>query len=253
VRPVAATAILFSALAAAAQSPMPYERPADDAPPAASTETVSASSSTANAPSDEAAGRGFKVAGDEPKAKIVRPLHAVIHKGAADWEPLSLRVGGVPGAAGNDVALKVVKIKGRMKGENSKARSVARLHKGVRDSRWLVISSYPKSLYDSRTHFELRFRVFEGFVEGVEAAAVTVTDRSRRPSSRYLDAYGLRAEGIEYQEDRPGSGQFVVAEFDPRPGASSVNSGRLEKAQFAKKIGFVNLSWSVKGVRAARK
>lgn len=212
-----------------------------------STTTVTASSSTA--PTDEVAGHGFQVGGDAPKARLKRPMHAIIHKDAVDWEPWGLREGGVPGAAENAVTLKVVKVKGRLKGERTKARSAARLHKGAKDSRWLVICLYPKSLELKRTHLELRFRVFEGFVEEVQAAAVTVTDR-RRPSAELLDSYDLRAEGIEYQEERPGSGLFVVAELDPRPGASSVNSGRLETAEFADTVlGFVNLSWSVKGVR----
>ncbi len=250
-------ALLLLAAAAAAQSPMPYQKPdaaaaPAAAPPAASTETVTASSSTA--PTDEVAGHGFKVGGTAPKAKLSRPMHAVIHKEAADWEPLALRVGGVPGSAENAVALKVVKVKGRMKGENTKARSAARLHKGAKDSRWLAISLYPKALERKRTHLELRFRIFEGFVEEVQAAAVTVTDRRRPPSAKLLDSYDLREEGIEYQEERPGSGQFVVAELDPRPTAAAANSGRLEKAEFADKdLGFVNLSWSVKGVRAPGK
>ncbi|MBI2788763.1 MAG: hypothetical protein HYX59_08790 [Elusimicrobia bacterium] len=250
--------VLFAVLlaaTAAAQNPM-YGA---NAPPAASTETVTASTaavsaSTSTAPTDETAGRGFKVGGDAPKPKLARPLHAVIHKDAVDWEPLGLRVGGVPGAAENAAALKVVKVKGRMKGENSKARSVARLHKGKKDSVWLVISLYPKSLERRRTHFELRFRVFEGFVEDVEAAAVTVTDRRRQKSDRLLDSWDLRDQAIEYESERPGSGQFVVAELDPRPGSSARNSGRLEKAEFAHKdLGFVNLSWSVRGLKALGK
>ena len=101
---------------------------------------------------------------------------------------------------------------------------------------------------------ELRLRVFEGYVENVQAAAVTVTDRRRPPSARLLDSYDLHEAGVGYQEERPGSGQFVVAELDPRPGAASVNSGRLENAEFAdKELGFVSLSWSVKGVGAAGK
>lgn len=242
---------LCIAASAAAQNPM-YGA---EAPPAASTSAVAASTaavaaSSSTAPSDDASGRGFKVGGEEPKPKLARPMHAVIHKDAADWEPVGLRAGGVPGAAENTAALKVVKIKGRMKGENSKARSAARLHKGKKDSVWLVISVYPKSLERRRTHFELRFRVFEGFVEDVEAAAVTVTDRRRQKSDRLLDSWDLRDQAIEYESERPGSGQFVVAELDPRPGASARNSGRLEKAEFAHKdLGFVNLSWSVRGLK----
>ncbi len=244
---------LYIAASAAAQNPMYGAPPAAPAEaPAASTQAVAASSSTA--PTDEVAGHGFKVGGDEPKPKLSRPMHAVIHKDAVDWEPLSLRVGGVPGAAGNAVSVKVVKIKGRMKGDNSKARSSARLHKGKKDSVWLVISVYPKSLERRRTHFELRFRVFEGFVEDVEAAAVTVTDRRRQKSDRLLDSWDLRDQAIEYESERPGSGQLVVAEMDPRPAASARNSGRLEKAEFAHKdLGFVNLSWSVRGLKALGK
>ncbi len=243
--------VVLLAASAAAQSPM-YGAPA--AAPAVSSETATVAASSSTAPTDEVAGHGFKVGGDAPKAKLSRPMHAVIHKDAVDWEPLSLRVGGVPGAAENTVALKVVKIKGRMKGENSKARSAARLHKGKKDSRWLVISLYPKSLERKRTHLEIRFRVFEGFVEEVEAAAVTVTDRRRPTTAKLLDSYDLREEGIEYQEERPGSGQIVVAELDPRPASSSMNSGRFEKAEFADKdFGFVNLSWAVKGLRAVGK
>jgi hypothetical protein len=178
-------------------------------------------------------------------------MHAVIHKDAVDWEPLALREGGVPGSADNAVTLRVVKVSGRLKGENMRARSVARLHRGAKDSRWLAISLYPKGLEARRTHLEIRFRIFEGYVDEVEAAAVTVTDRGRPASAKLLDSYDLREEGIEYQEERPGSGQVVVAALDPRPGAAAVNSGRLEKAEFADgDLGFVNLSWSAKGVRA---
>ena len=246
---------LYIAASAAAQNPM-YGA---EAPPAASTQAVAASTaavsaSSSTAPSDDASGRGFKVGGEEPKPKLARPLHAVIHKDAVDWEPVGLREGGIPGSSQNMAALKVVKVKGRMKGDDSKARSVARLHKGKKDSVWLVISLYPKALERRRTHFELRFRVFEGFVEDVEAAAVTVTDRRRQKSDRLLDSWDLRDQAIEYESERPGSGQLVVAELDPRPGSAARNSGRLEKAEFAHKdLGFVNLSWSVRGLKALGK
>lgn len=248
-------ALAFLAASAAAQSPM-YGAAA---PPAASTETVVASTaavaaSTSTAPTDEVAGHGFKVGDGEPKAKLARPMHAIIHKDAADWDPIGLREGGIPGAAENTVSLKVVKIKGRMKGENGKARASARLHKGKKDSTWLVICVYPKALERRRTFFELRFRVFEGYIEDVEAAAVTVTDKRRSAAGKLPDSYDLRREGIEYEENRPGSGQLVVAALDPRIRSSSVNSGRLEKAEFADKdLGFVNLSWSSVGVRGEGK
>ena len=118
------------AVSAAAQSPMPYEKKTEPAAPAVSTATETASTSTvttssSTAPTDEVAGHGFKVGGGAPKVKLTRPMHAVIHKDAADWEPLSLREGGVPGSADDSVSLKVMKVKGRMKGENSKARASA--------------------------------------------------------------------------------------------------------------------------------
>lgn len=242
---------LFIAASAAAQSPMYGASTAPEASTAAvagSTAAVSASTAAATV-EDDSTGRGFKVGGDEPKVKLVRPMHAVIHKDAVDWEPLSLRVRGVPGAATNSVALKVVRVKGRMKGENSAARSAARLRKGPKNSTWLVISLYPKSLEAKRTHFELRFRLVEGYVEQVEAAAVKVTDRRRQKSSRLLDSFDLREQAIEFESEKPGSGEISVAELDPRPGSSARNSGRLEKAEFAHKdLGFVNLSWSVRGL-----
>ncbi|UPT75166.1 MAG: hypothetical protein M0D55_05500 [Elusimicrobiota bacterium] len=113
-----------------------------------------------------------------------------------------------------------------------------------------MISSYPKSLERRRTHLEIRLRIVEGFVEEAVAAAITITDRRPLPAvKRPRDSFELREEGIEYQEENPGSGSLIVAELDPRTGAASANSGRLEKAEFADKdLGFVNLSWSVRGV-----
>lgn len=251
---------LFAVLlagSASAQTGLPgYDKPASPAP-AASTTTVSASSAPAVAVStappsiDDVAGHGVKRAGgDAPKPKLARPIRATIHKDAKDWEPLSLREGGVPGAGENAVALKVVKVSGRMKGENSKSRSFAAIRNGRKGSRWLVISVHPKALERRRTHFEVRFRIVEGFVEEAVAAAVTVTDlKAPPPGKRPLDSFELREQGIEYQEENPGSGALVIAELDPKPSAAASNAGRLEKAEFADKdFGFVNLSWSVKGV-----
>lgn len=232
----AAALVAWLAVGAAAQSPAPDPDPAP-----------------APAVKDEESGRGVKVAGDEPKKKLTRPMHAVIHADAKEWEPIGLLTGGVPGSGSNTVAVKVVKIKGRMKGENSKAAAIARLHDGRKESTWLVVSLYPASLAAKRTHFEVRLRVFEGFVENIQVAAITVTERRRKPSSPRLDAYELRAEGIEYQEDRPGSGRVLISALDPRPGKRALNSGRLEKAEFSQVLGFVNLSWSLRGVTSSKK
>ena len=69
----AALVFVILAISAAAQSPMPDQKPEAGAPPDASTATVSASSSTASM--DDVAGHGFKVGGDAPKAKLTRPMH----------------------------------------------------------------------------------------------------------------------------------------------------------------------------------
>ncbi len=238
---------------AAAQTGLPgYDKPAEPAPASVAASTDAVAASTAPAAGDDSTGRGVKRAGDEPapKPKLARPMRAVIHKDARDWEPLSLREGGVPGEAQTSVALKVVKVGGRLKGENSKAKAYAAWRRGRKDSRWLVISVHPKSLERRRTHFEVRFRIVEGFVEQVEVAAVRVTDRRFVPSSkRPPDSFELRELAVEYETEKPGSGALVVAELDPRPIAGAANSGRLEKAEFADKdLGFVNLSWSVRGV-----
>lgn len=240
---------------AAAQTGLPgYDKPADPAPaaaaPAAST-AAAVAVSTAPPSIDDVAGHGVKRAGgDAPKPKLARPIRATIHKDAKDWEPLSLREGGVPGGGENSVALKVVKVSGRMKGENTKSRSFAAMRNGRKNSRWLVISVHPKSLERRRTHFEVRFKIVEGFVEEAVAAAVTITDRrAPPPAKRPLDSFELREQGIEYQEENPGSGSITVSELDPKPSASASNAGRLEKAEFADKdFGFVNFSWSAKGV-----
>lgn len=256
-------AALVAALAAsaAAQTGLPgYDKPAGQAPaapPAASTATVaastaavSASTATAStAPTDVAIHGGVSRAGGAPKVKLERPMHATIEKEAADWEPIGLKAGGDPGQAENGVTLKLVKSKGKLKGEASRAKSTAALHKGKKDSQWLVVSVRPKSLEKRRTHLEVRFRLFEGFVAEVVVAAVTVTDRRRAPS-KPLDSFGLREEGIEYESEQPGSGLVVVSALDPRPKPGSRNSGKVEKAEFADPdLGFVNLSWSSTGVK----
>jgi hypothetical protein len=178
---------------------------------------------------------------------------AIIHKSAADWEPLSVRQGGSP-RTGSSAVLKLVKIKGRAAGEASKARAAARLHRGPKGSQWLVIALYPEALERARVHFELRFRIVEGYVEEAQAAAVTVTDRRAAPPGAPLDSHDLRREAIEYQEERPGSGELVVSALDPRPGTTTVNSGRLLTAEFAdRRLGFVELSWAIKGLRGEGK
>jgi hypothetical protein len=258
VRP-AALAVLLAA-SASAQTGLPgYDKAPEKTAPAVSLSTaaadsvapstaaVSASSATVAAPTDEALHGGIKKGGGEPKVKLSRPMHATVHKDAVDWEPIGLREGGDPGQAETSVTLRLVKSKGKLKGEVSRAKATARVHKGKKDSVWLLVSIWPKSLEKKRTHFEIRFRVFEGFVEELEVAAVKVTDRRALPKP--LDSDQLRAEGIEYEAERPGSGLVVVSALDPKPSKTARNSGKLEKAEFADKdLGFVSLSWSATGV-----
>ena len=88
----------------------------------------------------------------------------------------------------------------------------------------------------------------EGFVEDVKVQAVSVADP--RPGVGVgLDSYALRAEGIEFQEESPGSGQITVSALDARPGKKTFNAGRLKLAEFAaKELGFADVSWSARGL-----
>lgn len=184
-------------------------------------------------------------------AVAVSTLHAVIHPDAKDWEPLSLRAGGDPGQAENAVVLRQVKSKGKLKGVASKAKATARVVVSKND-RWLVVSVFPKALEKARGHFEVRFRVVEGFVEDVKAQAVTVVD-PRPGAGAGLDSYALRSEGIEFAEESPGSGQIAVSALDARPGKSAFNAGKLKLAEFAgKELGFADVSWSVRGLSAPK-
>lgn len=240
---------LLLAAGAWAQSPMPYrgdEEPKAAEAPAASTETVTASTETAAAVSTG----GVKVAaGEKPRLKAA--LHVVIHPDAKDWEPLSLRAGGDPGQAESSVVLRQVRSKGKLKGAASKAKAVARVVSSKHD-RWLVVSVFPKALEKRRLHFEVRFRVVEGFVEDVKVQAVSVVD-PRPGLGAGLDSHALRREGIEFQEESPGSGQITVSALDARPGKGTFNAGKLKLAEFAdKELGFADVSWSVHGLSAPK-
>ena len=141
-----------------------------------------------------------------------------------------------------------MKSKGKLKGVGSKAKAAARVVVSKND-RWLVVSVFPAALEKRRLHFEVRFRVVEGFVEDVKALAVSVVDP--RPSvGAGLDSYALRAEGIEFQEESPGSGRIEVSALDARPGKGTFNAGKLKLAEFADpRLGFSDVSWSVRGMR----
>ena len=248
----AAALLLALAASAAAQgglygfpSTQQSTAPAAGADASASTAAVAASTEAAK-PAEE--GRGVKVAEEAPKPRMERPMRATVHKEAVDWEPIGLKVGGDPFQAADAVTARVVKVKGRMKGVNMKSRSTARTYPGKKGSTWLTISVRPKDLEKRRLHLEVRLRLFEGFVEEAVAAAVRVTDR-RAGAGKGLDARALREQAIEFVEETAGSGLIVVSALDPRPRKDAFNAGRLEKAEFADpELGFVNLSWSTRGV-----
>ncbi|MFI5360529.1 MAG: hypothetical protein ACHQ49_01060 [Elusimicrobiota bacterium] len=235
------------AAAAAAQSPMPYS--GDAAAPAASSAPAVAASTEAPA-AVAASTEGAKIAVAE-KPKLSRPMHAVIHAEAADWEPVSLKAGGDPFQVETKATLREEKVNGKYKGTASRAAASARLHKSGRDH-WLVVSVFPKALERRRRHFEIRFKIFEGFVEEAKVALVTVVDR-RAAAGKGLDSFELRETGVEFEEDSPASGALSIAALDPRPSKSAFNAGALKAAAFADQdAGVVNASWSVRGLPAAR-
>ena len=231
------------ALGAAAQSPMPTNTEASAAP-AVSTDAVAASTDTLS--SVVSSTGGVKIAGVE-KAKLARPLHAVIHADAKDWEPVGLKAGGDPYQAETKAVLHEEKVKGKYKGVFSKATASARLHKEGKYDRWLVISIFPKALERRRMHIEARFRIVEGYVEEARGELVSITDR--RQAGTGLDSFELRERGVEFGEASPASGTLLISALDPRPSASALNSGALKLADFDNSVvGLADASWSVKGL-----
>ncbi len=173
-------------------------------------------------------------------------MKAVIHKAAQDWEPIGLKEGGDPYQAATGVTLRLVKTAKGQRGVRSKAKAVVRAYPGKPGESWLIIAVYPKDLEKKRKHFEVRLRVVEGFVEKVEAALITLTDRR---AYKELDKPALRRLGVAFEEENPGSGLVSIAALDPRPGRSSFNAGKLSLAAFADPLaGFADVSWSSKTV-----
>lgn len=181
------------------------------------------------------------------KPKLERPIRAKLHAEAKEWEPITLKAGGDPDAAETAVTLRMQKVKGKWRGKPAWAKASARLHKG-KDESWLVISVFPKALQRRRMHLEVRFRLVEGYVEDVKAAAVSIDDA--RAGGAGLDAFELRRRGVSHQQDFPASGQVVVSALDPRPSKSARNCGVLKLGEFADQdLGMVELAWAVEGLR----
>jgi hypothetical protein len=247
---VTAALLAAFALSASAQSPMPYsgETPAVSTAPAISTAAAVAVSTESAIVSSTA---GVHVGGGAPKAKLERPIHAEIAADAKDWEPVSLKAGGDPYQAETAATLRQEKVRGKFRGAASKASAAARVHKEGKD-RWLVVCVFPKALAKRRMHVEVRLKLVEGFVEEAKAALVTIVDR-RPDAGAGLDSYDLRARGVEFEEDSPESGAITVSALDARPSKSALNSGALKRAAFGdKSVGLADVSWSVKGLPAAK-
>lgn len=192
-----------------------------------------------------AKGDGVYVAGEAPKPKLKRPIKAKLLPEARGWTPLSLREAGDPGQAVNRATILLKKRGKSYVGQRSKTKAWARAY-GEDQEGWLVLAIYPDSLASRRKHFELRFRVVEGYLEKVEAALVTVR---RRPAPPGSDRAALRRLGVPFDEEGPASGELTLSAFDHRPGKAARNSGRLRHAAFADPfVGYVDLSWSIKGV-----
>ncbi len=248
----AALAALLSA-AGRAQSPAPYMGSDDSAStttaagaPSSSTDTAVAASTATVSPT----GHGAHVAGAQ-KAVLKRPIHAIIHKRSAHWTPVSLRVGGDPGAARSAATLAIHGRGRRRRGKSSAAQAFARARARGDETR-LTISVFPRALRRRRKHFEIRLRVVEGFVEEAKAALVTVVDR--RPGvGAGLDAEGLTREGVEFEEEFPGSGEILISALDARPSSKAFNAGRLRAAVFADRdAGLCEVSWSTHGLLRER-
>lgn len=243
---------LLLALCAAAQLPFgatepepePVSAGAEPSPapaPAPATQPAPAAPSSTPSPGD-----GVYVAGDAPKPTLKRPMKAVIHKAARDWEPVGLKEGGDPYQAATAATLRLTRGAKGYRGERSKAKAVVRAYPGKPGESWLIIAVYPKTLEKKRKHFEVRLRVVEGFVEKVEAALITLTDRR---AYQELDKPTLRRLGVAFEEENPGSGVVSIAALDPRPGRAAFNAGKLSLAAFADAaVGFADVSWSSKTV-----
>jgi len=247
-----ALAAFLLAGAALAQSPQPYmDQPASTASAAAPAPTASTDTAVAVSTPAAATGHGAHVAGADKPLAVERPIHAVIHKDSASWDPVSLRVGGNPAAAETRALLRVRGQKAKRHGTASRARATARLRKAG-DDRWLVISVFPRALEKRRKHFEVRLKIVEGYVEEAKAALVTVLDR-RPEAGAGLNADELTRAGVEFEEEFPSSGEILLSALDPRPSAKAFNAGLLRGASFADRdAGLADAAWSLRGLPKAR-
>ncbi|MBI5241052.1 MAG: hypothetical protein HY926_11315 [Elusimicrobia bacterium] len=207
----------------------------------ASTPTVSASTAAVAASTPMAAAPQTSEAPAVPRSRVV------VHKDAADWEPVSVRL---KPAAGGRTAFEsqIRKVAGRYQGRKSPAKAAARVHPAGEDQ-WLVVCVHPAALRSQRIHLEARFLVQEGFLEKVELAKVMILGGEWSAQDEKEDSFTLRAKGVDFNEQTPAGAEVELSAIDPGPGPKAVNAGSVRHAAFGgRDLGFVDLSWSVTGV-----
>lgn len=178
------------------------------------------------------------------------PVH--VHREAAGWDPVSVKLvsGGRPTRGYCERKLR--KAGAGYRGEYSAAKVTVRSYPSGED-RWLVVAVHPEVLRGSRTHLEARFLIQEGYLEEVVVAAVTLVGGRRAPGDESADSFSLRAQGRDFVEQTPRSGEVELNAIDPYSNARAFNAGRVKFANFGdKQLGFVNFAWTVKGVAAAK-
>ncbi|MFA6003997.1 MAG: hypothetical protein WC881_08005 [Elusimicrobiota bacterium] len=175
-----------------------------------------------------------------------------VHKEAADWDPISVRL-----VAGNKPTRGFCERKLRQvgtgyRGEPSAAKVTVRSYPSG-DDRWLVVAVHPDLLRGARIHLEARFLIQEGYLEEVVVAAVTLVGSRSSPGDDSADSFSLRAAGRDFVEQTPRSGEVELNAIDPSASPGAVNAGRVKFANFGdKQLGFVNFAWSVKGVASSK-
>jgi hypothetical protein len=212
------------------------------AAPTASTATVVAS--TAAVAASTAAVSSASVAPEKP---TVAKSRVVVHKEAADWDPVSVRLR--PAAGGrSSFEAKVRKIGKGTRGRSSAVKAAARIHPAG-DDHWLVVCVYPVSLRPKRMHMEARFLIQEGYLEEVKVAAVRIVGGEWSADDEKEDSFSLKTKGVDFNEQMPGGAEITLSVIDPGPGRRATNAGAVRNAAFGgDDLGFVNFSWSVSGV-----
>ena len=212
----------------------------------ASTDTVASATAAVEASTPTAS-----AAVATPEKPAIPKSRVIVHKEAEDWEPVSVRLR--PAAGGrSSFEAKVRRIGGRYRGRPSAVKVAARIHPAGEDH-WLVVCVYPASLRPQRAHMEARFLIQEGYLEKVELATVRVVGGEWSADDEKEDTFSLRAKGVDFNEQMPGSAEVELSAIDPGPGPRAVNAGQARHAAFGgQDLGFVNFSWAVTGVAGER-